>query len=87
MKPARTIDMLKMISTSNQKSNTERSIQSEDQPVYEVERIEAHRLRGKIYEYKVKWKGYKKMTWEPYENFNGKMGIIQYWRKRSVGSK
>ena len=86
MSPARTIDMLKVIGESNsrkQPRNVEVQKQQQDQQIYEVEKIVAHRFRRNRYEYCVKWKGYDKLTWEPYENFNGKKVIIQYWRNRS----
>ena len=56
--------------------------------VYEVERIEGHKLRyGKLV-YLIFWKGYKSTdmearTWELEKNV-GKVWLLDYWKNDSV---
>jgi len=51
----------------------------EDEPdQYEVERIVAHRRRGRGMEYLIRWKGYDAFedTWEPERNLDGCREIL-----------
>jgi hypothetical protein len=49
--------------------------------IYEVEYLKGHEERkGKIY-YEVKWKGYKKTTFEPEKNIEDKSLIDAYWNE------
>ena len=49
--------------------------------IYEVEKILDKRKKGKKYEYKVKWKGYYKPTWEPSTNMDGALDLIQEYEQ------
>jgi hypothetical protein len=98
MSPKRTIEMLKVIDDTTveeqhdaedelqPKSLSQKSLEDSDK-IYEVEDIVAHRMKNGKYEYKVKWKGYKTKTWEPYSNFNGNRVVTDYWRRFSRKKK
>ncbi len=98
MSPKRTIEMLKVIDDTTveeqhdaedelqPKSLSQQSLEDSDK-IYEVEDIVAHRMKNGKYEYKVKWKGYKTKTWEPYSNFNGNRVVTDYWRRFSRKKK
>ena len=48
---------------------------------YEVEKIVSHRGRKPNRELRVKWKGYKKLTWEPEANFLNNTHYLSYLNK------
>ncbi len=54
--------------------------EGDDGVLYEVEKIMAHRMNGKGFEYQVKWQGYEETTWEPEENFEDDGLIKDYWK-------
>jgi hypothetical protein len=55
----------------------------DDTVAYEVEKIVDHRdLPGEGIEYRVKWKGFKELTWEPQKNFIERKCISDYWKTR-----
>ena len=39
--------------------------------IYEIEEIRGKKVTGNKIQYMVKWVGYNKTTWEPYENLIG----------------
>ena len=57
---------------------------------YEVERIEAERIRKKgkyhVSEYLIKWKGYDAIynTWEPVKHLKNAPDIIEKWKRRAT---
>jgi transposase InsO family protein len=65
-------DQLKLLSKKPREEDKENT-------VYEVERIVDHRGEPGNYEYKVKWKYYSQLTWEPEENFRDVATIRDYW--------
>lgn len=49
---------------------------------YEVEKIVAHRGKGKTFEYRIRWQGYDEDedTWEPPGNINNAgLKVHEYW--------
>jgi hypothetical protein len=66
-------DQLKLVS----KKPREQDVQSS---VYEVEKLLGHRGEPGKYEYHVKWKGYRAITWEPAESFRDTALITDYWK-------
>jgi RNase H-like domain found in reverse transcriptase/Reverse transcriptase (RNA-dependent DNA polymerase)/Integrase core domain/Integrase zinc binding domain/Chromo (CHRromatin Organisation MOdifier) domain/Retrotransposon gag protein/Zinc knuckle len=48
--------------------------------VYEIEKILAHRGSPGAYEYRIKWKNYHDITWEPASNFQDTALISNYWQ-------
>jgi hypothetical protein len=57
-------------------ANTVESEEMED--TYEVEKILTHKGKGKNRKYLVKWKGYKKQTWQTIEDFDTVECIEEY---------
>ena len=56
----------------------EKEIIPKEEVLYPVEKILNKRKVGKIIQYEVKWKGYKKkLTWEPIENLSEVMELIE----------
>lgn len=54
----------------------------EMEDTFEVERILDHKGKGKNKRYLVKWKGYKKTTWQGIEDFDTTQCIDDYWETR-----
>jgi hypothetical protein len=55
----------------------------EGEEVYEVEQILKHRIRGRGYEYLIKWVGYPitKASWEPKSNLTGATDILREYQE------
>ena len=54
---------------------------------YEVEEVLDHRGAPGDRVYQIKWKGYKKPTWEHQNNFSTTECILDYWEKRNKKKK
>jgi hypothetical protein len=56
---------------------------------YAVDKIKAHEEKEGMVWYLVKWKGYKKETWEEEKNFEEEEDPIlcEYWKKKFINRK
>ncbi|KAJ3020469.1 hypothetical protein HKX48_000742 [Thoreauomyces humboldtii] len=76
-------------------TNKRRKLQSpknedkEDDSIYEVERILAHRRVKSKYHYKIKWQNYpsEQVTWEPEEHIEAQDLLDEYWTSRRKQTK
>ena len=62
----------------------------DNQDTFEPERIVDERWRGRVVEYRVRWRGYDASsdTWEPVENLlAGRRQLLRDWSKRNAQSK
>ena len=81
VQPKRTIEMLKVIPDEEMTISEKSEKKNMSDKTYVVEKIVGHRqLEDGSFEYEVKWKGYKKTTWEPKECFTKKSTLTGYWR-------
>ena len=58
--------------------------EEDDEPEYEVENIISHVVDDGVTFYEVKWKGYKKPTWEPETNLVGCDELLADYKKAHV---
>jgi transposase InsO family protein len=73
-----TIDMLKRI-TGPLTNTRYRDVQADES--YEVEEILDMKMEEGVLKYLLKWKGYKKPTWEPASNVSAPL-VVSRWRKK-----
>jgi transposase InsO family protein len=69
-------DQLKLVSKKPRAQDLEKN-------VYVVEKILAHRGHPGSFEYKVKWKGFSDITWEPASSFRDDSIISNYWKSQN----
>uniref|UniRef100_A0A915DU22 Chromo domain-containing protein n=1 Tax=Ditylenchus dipsaci TaxID=166011 RepID=A0A915DU22_9BILA len=76
---------LKRSSNSKKAGSTKRKKKSKGQAeetLYEVEDILDSRTKDGVLEYEVKWKGYKKTSWEPEESLVECQDVVRFFEER-----
>ena len=59
------------------------SVYIEGEPLWQVEYLMDHQLRGRVHYYKVKWEGYEEPTWEPLKNLDqAEETIKEFWEAK-----
>jgi len=61
--------------------------QSEEEEIYEVERILASRTQNGVKQYKIKWKGFPTPTWEPKDNIPDELLQQFHIRRTTTGRR